>query len=441
MVQPAGEKGKKRRYLIAYIASMKIAMLMDTSYPPDARVTNEIRTLQAAGHTVDLFSIRYHTRDRGPGWFSSYLERDRYEGTSIWRWHAGRFWFKASALVYSIPVWKRWVASRIRAFIEESGPDVVHIHDMVIAGAGLAEAERVGLPVVLDLHEDRPTILPHYPHMERPWTRWLVQPARWPSIQQTLMHKAERVILVTEEARAVASERDHLPLERSLALPNVVWPGEFSVDSGSVGLREDRLDSSVSESLVRPIKLLYIGDTSERRGVGSLLRAVKRVADEGRQVELIVVGDSSRHQEQVRLARELGVAPHVEWTGWLAPRDLPAQVARADIGVSPLLRNPHHDTTYANKLFQYMAGGLAVIVSDCPAQSALVRRESCGVVYTAGDPALLADRIRWMIDHPDERREMGRRSREAVLQRWNWDVTGRTLINLYESLQSHTNGA
>ena len=40
--------------------------------------------------------------------------------------------------------------------------------------------------------------------------------------------------------------------------------------------------------------------------------------------------------------------------------------------ISPLLRNLHHDTTYANKIFQYMALAKPLLVSDATAQKNII---------------------------------------------------------------------
>ena len=74
---------------------------------------------------------------------------------------------------------------------------------------------------------------------------------------------------------------------------------------------------------------------------------------------------------------------YLSLVGYQPEFDLPKYMAIADIGVSPLKRNPHHDTTHANKLFQFMLGGLPLIVSDCTAQANLVSDYNLGVVFEA----------------------------------------------------------
>ena len=53
----------------------------------------------------------------------------------------------------------------------------------------------------------------------------------------------------------------------------------------------------------------------------------------------------------------------------------------SDIGLSPLYRNQHHDTTYANKIFQYISFNVPLLCSDSLAQAELVSKFNCGKIF------------------------------------------------------------
>ena len=93
-----------------------------------------------------------------------------------------------------------------------------------------------------------------------------------------------------------------------------------------------------------------------------------------------------KYREQPRLnemVEEYECGDYVRLLGFQPESELPTYMAMVDIGVSPLKRNPHHDTTHANKLFQFMLGGLPLIVSDCTAQANLISDYELGVVFEA----------------------------------------------------------
>jgi glycosyltransferase involved in cell wall biosynthesis len=394
---------------------MRISMIMDTSFPPDARVENEAKALQDQGHDVFLFHIDYENKPLG----------EIYEGIEITRYSAGKMLYKLSALVYTFPFYNWIVKGKIREFIRKSQPDLLHIHDMVIAGAVFRANESFFLPVILDLHENRPEIMKLYKHVNQQLGKWLINLDKWKRKQRELMQKADHVILVTEEARETASEFDAIPKEKTTALPNVVRLDKFRIDARDPGI----------EKLTKNrFTLLYIGDTSIRRGTMNALETADLLQEKIPNLQMIFVGNSSQDELLHTFVQERGLSDKVRFEGWQDPERLSSYINASDICLSPLLRNLHHDTTYANKLFQYMACGKPVVASDCPAQKKVVESENCGVIYRADDVGDLARVILELFDDPDKRKQLGDNGARAVQERWNWEKTGRNLIKAYEAV-------
>jgi glycosyltransferase involved in cell wall biosynthesis len=96
-----------------------------------------------------------------------------------------------------------------------------------------------------------------------------------------------------------------------------------------------------------------------------------------------------------------------------------------------LLRNVHHDTTYANKIFQYMALGKPLVVSDCTAQANLIEGEACGLIHMANNPESLANCIAELFHDPAKALKLGLNGKRAVSERWYWENTVGTLIEAY----------
>ena len=140
------------------------------------------------------------------------------------------------------------------------------------------------------------------------------------------------------------------------------------------------------------------------------------------------------------LARELHVNDYVFFEGWQPQKLFTSYIDGSHICLSPLKRNAHHDTTFANKLFQYMSMGKPVLVSDCTAQAELVEGEHCGAVYPAENIHAMVSQIMRLYDDESLRKEMGLNGKNAVVQRWNWELTSWPLVSMYESLGSNSAG-
>jgi glycosyltransferase involved in cell wall biosynthesis len=96
---------------------------------------------------------------------------------------------------------------------------------------------------------------------------------------------------------------------------------------------------------------------------------------------------------------------------------------------------PHHTEANPNKLFEYMAAGLPVIASNFPLYKEFVEGNGSGICVDPQDPEAIAKAITWIADHPVEAEQMGRRGRNAVHTRYNWDRESKILLAVYRELQ------
>jgi glycosyltransferase involved in cell wall biosynthesis len=95
---------------------------------------------------------------------------------------------------------------------------------------------------------------------------------------------------------------------------------------------------------------------------------------------------------------------------------------------------PHHareswNTTIPNKLFDYMAAGLAVVSSDAVPAARVINETGAGLVFRSGDSRDLAEKLTQLVDIQTWER-FRRLGREAVLSRCNWESDTRVLLDV-----------
>jgi glycosyltransferase involved in cell wall biosynthesis len=148
---------------------------------------------------------------------------------------------------------------------------------------------------------------------------------------------------------------------------------------------------------------------------------------------VIVTLGNSVVVDLLKRADRLGVAERVHTAPYVSPDLVPLYFESATIGVTSLLRAPNHDIAVTNKFCEYIAAGLPIVTSDTPAQADLVRRLELGAVYTAGDPASLADAVR---DVLQRRRDLTARiAGDADLRnRFSWRAQAETVRKIYDEL-------
>ncbi|MDX1629994.1 MAG: glycosyltransferase, partial [Fulvivirga sp.] len=135
---------------------MRIGMILDKTFPPDSRVENEARSLVDAGHEVFLWCLHYGEQ-KG---------EEQINGIEVRRYKSNKIEYKLSALAYTFGAYHRLMRPKIKHFIKKYNIEALHIHDMAIAEAVFSINQKLKLPVVLDLHENRPAIMRHYGHVK-----------------------------------------------------------------------------------------------------------------------------------------------------------------------------------------------------------------------------------------------------------------------------------
>jgi glycosyltransferase involved in cell wall biosynthesis len=117
----------------------------------------------------------------------------------------------------------------------------------------------------------------------------------------------------------------------------------------------------------------------------------------------------------------------VTFHGRLPHVDAIRVVAQAHVGLVPHEARESWNTTIPNKLFDYMAAGLAVVSSDAAPAARVVKETGAGLVFQSGDGNALAEMIRRCLDVPawEQYRRAGQ---EAIRSRYNWESDTRVLL-------------
>ena len=140
----------------------------------------------------------------------------------------------------------------------------------------------------------------------------------------------------------------------------------------------------------QPVRLIFAGRFSPQKNLLCLIKALQQVKDLGWRLEL--VGDGPEMpliREQVNLA---GLAPRVDFHGWVAPAKVAAIMSQGDILVLPSL---------AEGLplvgVQALVAGLAILGSDIGGVAEVVRSGLNGFLCPANDSGGFAGALRVML--------------------------------------------
>jgi glycosyltransferase involved in cell wall biosynthesis len=318
-----------------------------------------------------------------------------------------------------------WIATIARA-VRESAADLILVRDIPLAIPALRVARRFRLPVVLDMAENYPAMLHDRLRFTPtgPIGRLIRHPAWARAIERIAVRSVQHILVVIEESRERLI-RVGVPAERISIVCNTprrsLWVDE------AVSRRAARAASGV--------RLVYLGNLDGSRGIDQAIQAVARLAAAGRDVRLTAIGDGACLKHFQGLARRFNVQDQVSLPGRLSFRHVREIMGTSDIGLIPHHATEAWNSTIPNKLFDYMAIGLPVIVSDARPTGRIVREEGCGEVFHDRHPEDLARSIR-ILEDPDRRSSHGQRGRAAIHRRYNWETDFRTLTGALETVLS-----
>jgi glycosyltransferase involved in cell wall biosynthesis len=310
--------------------------------------------------------------------------------------------------------------NKIRQFISAFRPNLLHVHDLYLLRPAL-EASESKVPVIVDLHENYPAAFRSYSWTRKFPHRFFVNPNYWELIEKEYLPKASGIIVLSDYYRKQLVQKipglSNIPIAVYPNVPDIEQLGE---------VREMKLDEK------RPFRILYFGMIGKTRGLHIVSQAVRKLLNQGVQVEFIAVG--AVHKSDRTYFENEVLGPGVRHIPWIELNELGEVLRNVDACISPIEKNDAHESGIANKVFQYMYFKKPVLVSDCIPQEQLVLSTKSGLSYSHDDPNALEEAIKALITNPQGRKEMGENGHKAVMEKYNSGTFGLEIIRLYQSL-------
>ena len=300
------------------------------------------------------------------------------------------------------PAYDPEIEHRVRGYLDDLKPDVVHIHHWVSLTANLvALCAEMGLPTIVTLHDlavicprgnrirfdkvfctDPLSTAPCLLCVERePWQKDHEVQEELALRQQMVregLHLADRLLVPSQTQKDFLAEFLDVPADRLEVLPH----GTLH-DLRPVG-------GSAEATSQRPLRIGHWGHLIWQKGPHLLLEAVRKLSDP-RAVEVHLMGeagDPAYQQELDALAQDLAVTFHGAFT--------PADLTRLDLDVAVFPGLLHESHSFVlDEAFQL---GLPVVVSSrgAPAE----RVGSAGLVFSAGVVGDLVAKIEALLADP-----------------------------------------
>lgn len=374
---------------------MKISIVVSNSLRKDPRVIKQIRAAMAAGHEVQFVGYR----DENLDWEFLKALGCRCDIVDL-----GGNYIGYLPSVYK-KIRRRLLRKRMAVrYLCEFRPDVIHANDFDMLGLSYRAAKKCKAGLIYDSHE---IFAENIGIAERGWMkRQIIRSER------RLVRKVDRMICVSNAAAAYFEEKyairptviTNCPIKNTLPLL------EKASDAFEVVYQGLMVRGRGYEEFVDAARLLPDGVRLVLRGYGSLEPKLRAQIKDNRLSGKVVFASPVEVAQLVQAAS----ASHV---GVVLTRPV----------------NLNFKLSVSNKVFEYAAAGLPVILSDVPEHRYLNEKYGFGIILDEVTPERIADAILGLYR---DKKLYGRLAENAkrMSDEMNWDTESEKLLEIYRSV-------
>lgn len=415
---------------------MTKVVMMTTDQKLDRRIVLEARTLCRIGYRVTILAAPWPERKEtygnepfelirlGESLASFSINGNTGYSASIYRLY---HWIKKRGFVLNPYI--SFIRSVFRGYMSDlerfylclfqeagilAGGDIYHIHDLQPLAAGAVAAEKLRAKLVHDSHE-----------LFAEQEFLLGEKRKWQQIEKRYIHRADRVITVNGSIAKELEKR--YGIARPMVISNCESQAQRRAPQAEIASLAERL-ALPPDSLV----LLYQGGLSPNRNLENLVRSMSYVRDP--RAVLVILGNGELRGKLLHSVKKLNLGNRVFLIPGVPQEELLSVTVQASLGIipyTPTCLNTFYCTP--NKLFEYIAAGIPLLVSDLPELRKIVDTYDIGWVADLTTPQKIAEAINCALLSAEELKKR-RKNATLAFKTLCWEEEEKKLIRVYEEL-------
>lgn len=249
----------------------------------------------------------------------------------------------------------------------------------------------------------------------------LQKAARW--FEKKIYSEASHVVTLSPGMQEGVVK--YIPRERTSMIPNMAkvdefWPRQVNAEIiEELGLQQ------------HSFKIIHFGSLGLANGADYIIHAAHLMA-EIPDVEFVFVGGGSTEEALKKKCQNLGLR-NVKFLGRY-PMDKTSEIVNScDVSIVSFMDLPILYTNSPNKFFDSLSAGKPIIVNSSGWTKNMVEEHDCGFFVHPAKPKELVERIMFLKDNPEKKREMGAKSRWLAENHYDKSILCRQFADVIEN--------
>jgi len=252
----------------------------------------------------------------------------------------------------------------------------------------------------------------------------------WEKLNRKMLHGAAAVIVLGRDMeKKVQAKLDKSEWGKIRVIPN--WSDEDAIrpveKEENLFLRE--IGISPSTFIIQ-----YSGNMGLSHDMETIIEAANRLQEIP--VRFLFIGGGGKRKKIEKMAADLGLK-NVQFLPYQPKGNLRYSLACSDVSLVCLDKGVE-GLSVPSKYYGILASGRPVIalMAEDSEVAMSIRESGCGYVVPPMAPDVLAGKIRYLFDHPDAAREMGKKARESLEKNYSRRIAAGKYLDLLREVSA-----
>ena len=389
----------------------KILFVWSADWPWDIRIEKEIISLKNKKANFDISILARNTSNRP---FFEHMD-----GVAVYRLHKlftnKKFDDIISTPIYINPIWFFEIFNTIK----KVRPNIIIVRDIPLALSCIIIAKFFKIKVILDMAEHFPAAIKVNPkYINNPILKFLICNLNWyKHIEKYAVKWSDKIVVVVEESKERLINEYKISANKISIVSNTPLQNVIPIATNNKVYDEKKL------------KITYTGNVDGKfRGIHTIIETANLLKD-NTNVEFNIVGDGIYLEEYKNKASKLKLK-NINFLGRLPHKQLIEFLKSQNLGIVPHIKSDVIEYTIPNKIFDYMAQSLPVIVSSAKPLKRIVEETDCGYIFEAENAISLEKLIRKINLNREELVTKAQNGYQAIKNKYNWKNDEKNLIDI-----------